>query len=86
MTILIDTLRDLRTPTEQQRVEAYEQRLRSLGDYNRHVHNARIRGGMAWQDRFRRRPIPRHRALVVAPAAPAPFPFVTDRLRTVATP
>lgn len=52
-------------PTDNQRVIAFREQLMSRGDYQPEIHAAQIRFGVTWIEEFRRRPIPRHRALVV---------------------
>lgn len=53
-------------PRADQRIQAYQGKLARRGDYHYLVHASRVAAGVRWQEQFRHRPIPRHRALVAA--------------------
>lgn len=57
----LDSCRPLRNA---ERVQRFRLQAVPLTDEARMDHEARIAAGVHWQDQFRRRPIPKHRALV----------------------
>lgn len=51
-------------PTPNERLAAFRAELHQRADFEPMSHAAQIARGVAWQHEFRRRPIPRHRALI----------------------
>jgi hypothetical protein len=51
-------------PSDKERLKGFRDQLQELPDYEPLLHAAQIAKGVTWLDEFKRRPIPKHRALV----------------------